>query len=145
MKDRRKPTLTLISVIREIFKYRGMEFKDFKFYYWRDFEGYGNPEPISITDLSNGLSDGEYSLEASVVQISNIDEDSFQILDFFVVATFKGNKWYGITFDSTSYNEEYSPHPGQIKEEYFKNRRMKIIENTTEALKILSLFFNRYK
>lgn len=144
MKGRRKPKLTLKDVVRDIFKYRDIEFKDFEFFYWRDFEGFGNPEPVFIKDLSNGLLDGEYSLEADVAQISNIDEVPFKILDFFVVATFKGNRWIGITFDSTSFNEEYSPHPGQNRKEYFKNRRTIIIENIKEALEILSLFFNRY-
>lgn len=143
MKDRRKRGLTLGDVVRDIFKYRDIEFTDFKFVYWRDFEDYGNPEPVPITGLSNGLLDGKYSLMTDIAQISNIDKDSFKMLDFCAISAFKGNRWYGITH--TSSDEEYFPHPGQTDEEYFKNREKKINENIKEALEILSLFFNRYK
>jgi len=143
MEDRRKYRLTLKDAVKGLFGYREIEFADFKFIYWRDFEGFGNPEPVFITDFSNGLLDGKYSLNTATAQISNIDEASFKISDFNAVATLKGNKWYGITY--TSSGEEYSPHPEQTDEEYFENRAKIIKQNIKEALEILSLFFNRYK
>lgn len=143
MEGRRKQKLTLEEVIEVIFRHKDIELKNFEFVYWRDFEDYGNPEPIRISDISNGLLDGKYSLMADTAQISNIDEDSFKVLNFCAIAAFKVDKWYDITY--TSPDEEYFPHPEQTDEEYFENRAKIIKENIKEALEILTLFFNRYK
>lgn len=143
MEERRKQKLTLKDVIGVIFRHKDIELENFNFVYWRDFEDYGNPEPVLISDISNGLLDGKYSLMAATAHISNIDEDTFKILNFCAIATFKGDKWYGITY--TSSGEEYYPHPEQTDEEYFENRTKTIKVNIEEALEILSLFFNRYK
>ena len=143
MKERRKQKITLEEVVKVIFRHKDMELNNFEFVYWRDFEDYGNPEPVRISDISNGLLDGKYSLMADVAQISNIDEDSFKILNFCATSAFKEDKWYDITY--TSSGEEYFPHPGQADDEYFENRAKIIKENIKEALEILTLFFNRYK
>ena len=134
-----KGVITLKDLVIDIFKRRGIELEDDSdLYYWKDYEGYGNPEPVSITDLSNGIVDGEYSIDAKIAQISGIDEVPFTISDFFVVANLKGGKWYGITYYSTSFDEEYSPHPGQTSEEYFKKRRENINERIKNALDLLT-------
>jgi len=140
-KDRNK--FTFDEIVKEVFKYKNIEFNKFKFIYWRDFGGYGEPEPTYITGFSNGLVEGKYSLMTATAQISNIDKGFFGILNFCAVATFIRNDWTDVihSFDDL----EYLPHSKQTDEEYFLKRENEINENIKEALKVLSMFFNMYK
>lgn len=140
-KDRN--AFTFDEIVKSVFKYKNIEFEEFDFVHWRDFDGWGQPEQIYITDFSNRLVEGRYLLITPTAQISNIDKNLFTIPNFRASATFIKNNWIDVVywFDY----EDFSSDSKKRSEEYFLKEENKIKENIKEALKVLSMFFNMYK
>lgn len=134
------------KIVRDVFKYKDIEFEAFKFLYWRDYDGYGKPEAIDIKgflDFPAGLVEGKYSLLINTAKITNIDENPFDISDVYIVTKFMKNIWSAVTLDFEYL--EYWPYSGQAEIEHLTEIENKITENIKEALQILSMFFTRYK
>lgn len=146
MLNENKDRFSFEEIIRNVFKYKDIEFEKFKFVYWRDYGGYGKPDPIYIkgfSDFPNGLVGGKYSLLINIAKITNVDENPFSILDVYVVSKFMENNWSEMTLDFEY--SEYWPHSDQADLKHLTERESKIKENIKESLQILSIFFSKYK
>ena len=91
-----KDSFSFKEMFIEVFKYKDIEFEseDFKFLYWRDYDGNGRPEPVIIENLSDfpgGLIEGKYSLVINTAKITNLDENPFNVSNICVVAKFMKN------------------------------------------------------
>jgi hypothetical protein len=146
MIDKNKDNFGFDKIIRDIFKFKDVEFEGFKFVYWRDYDGYGRPEAIDIKgflDFPAGLVEGKYSLLIGTAKITNIGENSFDISKVYIVAKFMKNIWSEMTLDFEY--SEYWPCSEEAEIEHLTERENKITENIKEALQILSMFFIRFK
>lgn len=135
---------TFDDIVREVFKYRNIEFGKFKFKYWRYHGGREKLGQIDVSGFSNnGFTEGKYSLLTGTAQISAMDKGPFEILNFCVSAKFIKNKWTDVKhkFDDLDYWRQST----QTNEAYLLERENKINENIKESLKMLHMFFNMFK
>lgn len=94
MQRNEKSKLLIADILREVFKYQGMEFSSCTFLRWRVIDDHLIPRVIeSITDLVRELTDGNYQLTIGEVTIHRIEKEPFTVPEITIEVACENSQW----------------------------------------------------